>query len=316
MATKTSKNTEKSKKQNESPHIQPSEKKKRVDNWLFQDLTITFQPITILTFLALFVSSFIAWDHHTRLTLCEITHGEYNNDRIQWIEINNPISLNYTLYENGAFVFKHIFLEDFKEEFDVEPLYFPEYEPQVTELLANFDLQKVLRENETELDKDLLENVYADTKAYAQSVEDIENKVKNGTYIDDGRVYARWVNDQLRYGMFAGRDIDKGELLGLYTGVYSTSIYDVEYAWEYNFLVKVTDENDEVIRVFIDGKHKGNYMRFANHRDENQNAESTYIIHKNQWMVIYVARTNIKAHEQIFVNYGTAYWKDKEKIEI
>ncbi|CAG8474991.1 4125_t:CDS:10 [Ambispora gerdemannii] len=317
MSTKTSNNTKKSKKQNEELHTQVSDKTKHVGNWLFQDqtFTITLQPITILTFLALFVSSFVAWDRHTRQIFCEIVRGELDNDRVQWIEIsNNPTSLNYTLYENGAFVFKHIFLEDFKEEFDVEPLYFSEYEPRVTELLANFDLQKVLRENETEFEKNLLESIYSETELYTHFVEDIENQVKNGTYVDDGRFYARWVNDKLRYGMFASRDIENGEFLGVYCGVYSVDVEDVEYAWEYNFLTKVTDENEEFVRILIDAKYKGNYMRFANHRDDNQNAESIYIIYKNHWVVVYVARTNIKAHDQIFVSYGTAYWQDRDKM--
>jgi hypothetical protein len=38
-------------------------------------------------------------------------------------------------------------------------------------------------------------------------------------------------------------------------------------AWEFNYLVDVKDENDQKIRVCIDAKFLGNYLRFSNHRD-------------------------------------------------
>ncbi|CAJ0746804.1 22415_t:CDS:2, partial [Entrophospora sp. SA101] len=93
-----------------------------------------------------------------------------------------------------------------------------------------------------------------------------------------------------------------GEVFGIYT--------DLEYAWEFNYLVDLKDYNDQKIRACIDAKHFGNYMRFANHKDRQQ-----YVMHNGIWHVLYLAQAHIKANEQIFVNYGPGYWENKKKYE-
>lgn len=89
--------------------------------------------------------------------------------------------------------------------------------PSVIDLLKNHNLTYRLR-NDPNLEPELIEEVFDDTQKYAHVVEDIKYKVDNETYVDDGRVYVRWINDVLRFGMFAGREFNKGDVLGLYVG--------------------------------------------------------------------------------------------------
>ncbi|KAG9302662.1 hypothetical protein G9A89_007366 [Geosiphon pyriformis] len=289
-----------------------------IQNCIFQNytITLTFQPITILSLFVLFVSGLFAWENYSREKLCSIVQGDYDINGIQWIELVDKSNHSLTYLDNGAFVLKHIFMKDFKKEFNVDPIHFPEVVPEVEKLLENHDLETLLHNEGTKIDQNVLYGIYKDTEKYKPQISKIEEEIKNGTYVDDERVYARWVNDVVRYGMFASRDIKEGELLGIYCGVYSLVRVDLDYAWEYNYLVNVTNTDGEVTRVTIDGKHKGNYLRFANHRDDNHNGESIYIIYNNRWLIIYIARDNIKAHEQIFVNYGPDYWGTKDKATI
>ncbi|CAJ0885362.1 14755_t:CDS:2, partial [Entrophospora sp. SA101] len=88
-----------------------------------------------------------------------------------------------------------------------------------------------------------------------------------------------------------------------------------ELELEFNYLVDLKDYNDQKIRACIDAKHFGNYMRFANHKDKNQNGGQQYVMHNGIWHVLYLAQAHIKANEQIFVNYGPGYWENKKKYE-
>ncbi|PKK71827.1 hypothetical protein RhiirC2_743887 [Rhizophagus irregularis] len=115
--------------------------------------------------------------------------------------------------------------------------------------------------------------------------------------------------------MYASKTFQRRDILGVYAGLVTRQLTDLEYAWEFNYLVDVKDEEDKKIRVCIDAKHMGNYMRFANHRDTNQNGDQLYVVYNDLWHVLYIAQAEIKLHEQIFVNYGQGYWENKKKYD-
>nr|CAG8439754.1 8007_t:CDS:2 [Entrophospora candida]CAG8441621.1 3598_t:CDS:2 [Entrophospora candida] len=257
-------------------------------NFNFKEVTITFSPITVLLFILTILSAIYNYDkYYKNQETCQIVVPIEHDDKYQWFSAPEHLTstASYKSLDNGAFVYRHIFMDEFQEEFNVKPIQFP---------------------NETE--GYIYQSISASSERYAPSISSLKKRVEEGTYVDDGSVYIRWVNDDVRYGMFAGKDFKPGDVIGIYAGVITPSSNDLEYAWEYNYLVDVKDEDGKKIAVCIDGKHSGNYMRFANHRDDNQNGGQLYIVHDDMWNVVYTAHTHIKTHEQIFVNYGQAYW--------
>ncbi|CAJ0832920.1 14017_t:CDS:2, partial [Entrophospora sp. SA101] len=302
-------------------------------------------------------------------------------DKYQWFSAPEHLTstASYKSLDNGAFVYRHIFMDEFQEEFNVKPIQFPNeteeyihqsisasseryapyissfkkrveegtyvddgsvyvrwvnddvrygmfagkdfkpgdvigiYAGLITPSSNDLEYEYIRKHNLTfrlknETEEYIHQSISASSERYAPYISSFKKRVEEGTYVDDGSVYVRWVNDDVRYGMFAGKDFKPGDVIGIYAGLITPSSNDLEYAWEYNYLVDVKDEDGEKIAVCIDGKHSGNYMRFANHRDDNQNGGQLYVVHDDMWNVVYTAHTHIKTHEQIFVNYGQAYW--------
>ncbi|CAG8774989.1 17352_t:CDS:2, partial [Dentiscutata erythropus] len=294
---------------------------KNLTNKLFESrITLNISPVAIISLLILLISLAIAWDKYRQQATCQILTGDYE-DKIQWISIpDHKNAESYLSLDNGAFVYRHIYMDEFEKEFNVKPLNFPTIDPDIAPYLAKHNLRARILNN-SEISEEAASATFTVSENYAPLIEDIKFKVENGTYVDDGRVYIRWVNDIVRWGMFAGRSFQPNDIIGIYAGLLTRQLYDVEYGtlgsstWEFNYLVDVVDENNEKVRVCIDGKNMGNYMRFANHRDENHNGDQLYTIYDDIWYVLYIAQDEIKLHEQIFVNYGQAYWESKQKYE-
>ncbi|CAG8628542.1 21099_t:CDS:2 [Cetraspora pellucida] len=306
-------------KQNSSTNDGQREKMKETKNLtnkLFEsrEITLNISPIVAISLFILLISIGVAWDKYRQQVTCQILSNGCE-DKILWISIpDHKNAKSYLSLDNGAFVYRHIYMDEFEKEFQVKPLYFPTIDPDIADYLAKHNLKSRLL-NSTEHDQEVISSIMSTTEKYAPMVGEIDSRVENGTYVDDGRVYIRWVNDIVRWGMFAGRSFKAGDLLGVYTGIYTRQLYDVEYAWEFNYLMDVFDENNEKVRVCVDGKNMGNYMRFANHRDSNHNGDQLYVIYNDIWYILYIAQTDIEPHEQIFVNYGQAYWENKQKYD-
>nr|CAG8576414.1 8247_t:CDS:2 [Entrophospora candida] len=273
----------------------------------FKEVTITFSPITALSFILLILSALYSYDKSYRgQEICELVSPIKQDDKYQWFSAPeySASTGNYKYLDNGAFVYRHIFMDEFQEEFNVKPINFP----------VKHNLEFRLK-NDTSLNANLVQLILRESERHGPALTQLKQKVEEGAYIDDGRVYIRWVNDIVRYGMFAGKDFKPGEVFGIYTGLITPNLQDLEYAWEFNYLVDLKDYNDQKIRACIDAKHFGNYMRFANHKDKNQNGGQQYVMHNGIWHVLYLAQAHIKANEQIFVNYGPGYWENKKKFE-
>lgn len=285
-------------------------------NFNFKEVTITFSPITVLLFILTILSAIYSYDkYYKNQATCQVVVPIGQDDKYQWFSAPEYLTstASYKSLDNGAFVYRHIFMDEFQEEFNVRPIQFPIIDPILKEYISKHNLMFRLK-NETE--EYIYKAVLTPSERYAPFISSFKKRVEEGTYVDDGSVYVRWVNDDVRYGMFAGKDFKPGDVIGIYAGVIIPSSNDLEYAWEYNYLVDVKDDNGRKIPVCIDGKYSGNYMRFANHRDANQNGGQLYVVHDDMWNVLYTAHTHIKAHEQIFVNYGQAYWNSRKKYNL
>ncbi|CAG8510012.1 5065_t:CDS:2 [Paraglomus brasilianum] len=289
---------------------------KATTHWLFQEYEITIRPITLLSLLTIILAVYSVYytgEYREKVQLCEpsLTEGK---DEITWIELPRAKPTDsYASLSNGAFVFRRIYMDDFWNEFWVEPINWPEFDEGALSLIERNNLQKSIFQAK-HIQPNVLKTVLNATDKYTPKVKEIELADKNGTYIDDRSMYVRWVDDNLRFGLFAGRNLRSGEVLGVYAGEYvSDNRQDYDYAWEYNYLVQLEDENEKPARLVIDAKYKGNYLRFANHKDVDYNGDATYIIYNNMWLVVYVVNNEIKMDEQIFVNYGEAYWAERTR---
>ncbi|CAG8748313.1 28694_t:CDS:2, partial [Dentiscutata erythropus] len=269
---------------------------KNLINKLFESrITLNISPVAIISLFILLISLAIAWDKYRQQAICQILTGDYE-DKIQWIPIpDHKNAESYLSLDNGAFAYRHIYMDEFEKEFNVKPLNFPTIDPDIAPYLAKHNLRARILNN-SEISEEAASTIFTVSENYAPIIEDIKFKVGNGTYVDDGRVYIRWVNDIVRWGMFSGRSFQPNELLGIYTGFITRQLGDVEYAWIFNYLVDVIDENNEKVRVCIDGKRMGNYMRFANHRDKNHNGDQLYTIYDDIWYVLYTTQAEIKVN--------------------
>ncbi|CAG8538561.1 3526_t:CDS:2 [Diversispora eburnea] len=300
-----------------------SKKSKEESSWFFKSqeisITLSFTPFAALSFLALLLSLLIAYYKYTEILYYDIYVND-NDDKISWIKIANKYENEYIKntdeenipLDNGAFVYRHIYMDEFKSEFNIEPINFTIIDPSIADLIKNHNLTYRLR-NKSKENSELIEEIFRYTKIYSSVVEDIKYKVGNGTYVDDRRVYVRWVDDFFRFGLFAGREFNKGDVIGVYAGIITLAAADNEYAWEFNYIVDVKDDNGEKIHVCVNAKNSGNYLRFANHLDNERNGDQIYIVYDDIWYILYIAQERIKPHEQIFVYYGSEYWADREK---
>jgi hypothetical protein len=277
--------------------------------------TLTITPFTGLTLLVLLSAILFSWDQYRdNLSVCEVIKGDYD-EKTEWITApDHKNKEEYLKYEQGTFVYRHIYMDDFEEVFGVKPLYFPVIDDDIATYLAKHNLRARLL-NSTDINQATVQGILRESDNYASQVEKIKSEVGNGTFVDDGGLYIRWINDIVRYGMYAAKPYKRRDVLGVYAGLVTRQLTDLEYAWEFNYLVDVKDEEDNKIRVCIDAKHIGNYMRFANHRDANQNGDQLYVVFNDLWHVLYITQMDIGLHDQIFVNYGQGYWENKKKYD-
>lgn len=276
-------------------------------------LSLTITPVTGAALLVLLAAMLFSFDQYRDTTVCELIKGNYD-DQTEWFTADHKNKEDYLQYEPGTFVYRHIYMEQFEEEFGVKPLYFPVIDEDIAGILAKHNLRFRL-ENSTDINQNTVKAILRETDNYAPLVEKMKFEVGNGTFVDDGGIYIRWINDIVKYGMYAAKPFKRRDVLGIYAGLVTRQLTDLEYAWEFNYLVEAKDDEGNKVRICIDAKHQGNYMRFANHRDKLQNGDQLYVVYNDIWHVLYIAQMDVKVHEQIFVNYGQGYWENKKKYD-
>lgn len=102
------------------------------------------------------------------------------------------------------------------------------------------------------------------------------------------------------WGIFAGGDIEPGELIGEYTGVahYRRPEEDRDNVYLFDYSG----------RVVLDARDKGNYTRYFNHGKKNANAACAYVRLDGVLHVFFVAISHISKDKQILYDYGPKYW--------
>lgn len=127
-------------------------------------------------------------------------------------------------------------------------------------------------------------------------------------------IYIRKINKTIGFGVFAARDIRKGDFIGEYAGViqisgkhtdcYDDAGYESDYSWYY------LDEIKKGPALEINGRKEGNEMRFVNH-GERPNLCVEHTLFQGQWVLFFTAAVDIKKDEQLLISYGEAYWDEE-----
>jgi hypothetical protein len=183
--------------------------------------------------------------------------------------------------------------EQFFNQFKVQPvsgLYTDELSPeQLTGLRA------VSRQ----MHRELLPTRRVISDAYAQHV--IENRQAD-VYIARTRI-----EQSFQRGLFAGRPIERYGYIGDFAGVVRPDHppRGSHYAYEYPF----------VTNIIIDGRDRGNVMRFINTSVSSNNVYSLPVFSKGLWHMVLIAQRRIEEGEQLLLDYGIDFFKNKRRPE-
>jgi hypothetical protein len=130
------------------------------------------------------------------------------------------------------------------------------------------------------------------------------------------------MTESMGYGLFSKYSIEKGQYLGPYTGkivLYDernwNQLCEIGKSWDDSYFFETCLESEEN-RVIVDSKHWGNASRFINHACE-PNVKVVHVICEKFTVPIIAlfAAENIKASDQLFIDYTDSYWIAKEEEE-
>lgn len=111
-----------------------------------------------------------------------------------------------------------------------------------------------------------------------------------------------FVDERVGYGLFAKKNVKKGEFIGEYTG--KVSRYEIGTFSDYLYRYPI---NDQIDRPYVIDANSGNVLRFANHSSRfNMKAHTAYI--EPFFHTIFLATRAINEGEQFLYDYGKKYW--------
>lgn len=128
-------------------------------------------------------------------------------------------------------------------------------------------------------------------------------------FAEDRRFSVQFVNVDRGYGLFAEVPIQKGRVVGEYTGVLTEDDSDSDYQWTYKGEVR-RNSSTKPLELSTDARYAGNLMRFVND-GPNPNIDSVFVPWKGIWRVLYVAKRFIAEGEECIVSYGSEYWSSR-----
>ncbi len=131
---------------------------------------------------------------------------------------------------------------------------------------------------------------------------------------DMAPIYIGRIDSKVGYGVFADAELEKDAFIGEYTGVIQEAVetagqeldeggFESDYSWYY------LEEIEQAPTLEINGRFEGNELRYVNHSNE-PNVDVEHILIDGYWILFFKAARNIKAHEQLLISYGEAYWED------
>ena len=116
----------------------------------------------------------------------------------------------------------------------------------------------------------------------------------------------KWISSEIGFGAFSKRAIEKGELVGRYTGVVTMTPKSSDYAWTYQS--RYFNGARRGTSIVTDSSAKGNYLRFVNHKEKDYNSQVYFVPINGVWNTIYVALEHIERGDEITTHYGSNYF--------
>ncbi|KAL3902084.1 MAG: hypothetical protein SGCHY_000118 [Lobulomycetales sp.] len=108
------------------------------------------------------------------------------------------------------------------------------------------------------------------------------------------------------WGVFADAYISEGEFIDAYTGIRTFDSSVTKYQWNYQ-------SRPDDTYIGVDSLNEGNMMRFVNDDKLGRwNCKMVAIPYKNRWHTLYVATKDIAPGEELFISYGSNYWKHRD----
>jgi SET domain-containing protein len=124
-------------------------------------------------------------------------------------------------------------------------------------------------------------------------------------------MYLKWISPEVGHGIFAAHNTKKDDFVGVYTGTLRpvkpstpTDVDDLDYAWYY------TIDGVDGKKLIVDGKYKGNELRFINHA-KKPNTRLVSVLANGKFYICYIATKDIPKGSQLTVDYGDGYWTSR-----
>jgi SET domain-containing protein len=141
---------------------------------------------------------------------------------------------------------------------------------------------------------------------YINCLTDAKGKPITKPRFTQAPLYIKFVNETVGFGVFAEQDIDKGVIVGEYTG----------HAISVSHLEKINLKDDSyaigpLYGIVVDAKKVGNITRFINH-SAKPNLVTVGLYKCNYPCVVLISSEPIKKDQQLFFDYGEKYWNGRE----
>lgn len=177
--------------------------------------------------------------------------------------------------------------------------------------LADFDDRSKADPLPLEWQRPALQRYFAEV-LIRRNVRSLDATLKNWLYgekVQSGytaNLYLAPVGEAVGLGVFAGSDIETGDMLGEYTGVVRhRDSGDDENPYLFNYEGQ----------IIIDAQPRGNYTRYINHGKVHANAHYTYMWAGGTMHIVLVATKLIPKDKQVLFDYGEGYWRSIYRAE-
>jgi hypothetical protein len=111
-------------------------------------------------------------------------------------------------------------------------------------------------------------------------------------------------------GVYANEFMAKDTLIGVFTGVRTTSRDSSTYTWNYQ---SEPIYKGHELDIGNDAMYAGNMLRFFNDgKKEHLNCKMVAVAWENRWFRVYMVEKDIYPGQELLISYGSGYWKGRD----